>query len=156
MKVSEIAPLQESVQTFLGLIYELASNYKTQDICARYMATMMVIRDMDTRYKEEEHPLKANTMIDFLYGDVETTKKALNAFHARIQENPRARILWNKYVDQYMDIGFGPKAMQYQIEQLKSYFEGRKAQRTQHHEKTLVNNFAAAQDKIQQNYQELN
>ncbi|MNC12188.1 hypothetical protein D3C75_599020 [compost metagenome] len=155
LKVQEIIQLQESVQSFLDLIYQLADDPKKQDICSRYMATLMVIRDMDMRYTEEDHPLKSNTMIDFLYGDVETTKKALNAFRGRINANPRARILWTKYNDQFMDIGFGPKAMRYQIQKLADHFKRRKDERTAHHESTLVKNFVAAQDKIQSNYQEM-
>lgn len=155
LKVQEIIQLQESVQSFLDLIYQLADDPMKQDICARYMATLMVIRDMDLRYAEEDHPLKTNTMIDFMYGDVETTKKALSAFRDRIAENPRARILWSKYQNQFMDIGFGPKAMRYQIKQLADHFKRRKTERTTHHENILVKNFAAAQDKIQSNYQEM-
>lgn len=155
MKVQEITMIQESVQSLLDLIYQLADDHSKQDICARYMATLMVVRDMDLRYSEEDHPLKKNTMIDFLYGDQETTKKALSAFRTRIQENPRARILWTKYYDQYMDLGFGPKAMRFQIDRLAKHFQQRKVQRTTHHEQTLVNNFAAAQEKIQSNYQEM-
>lgn len=155
MKVQEIIQLQESVQSFLDLIDQIADDPSKQDVCARYMATMMVIRDMDMRYSAEDHPLKSNTMIDFLYGDVETTKKALNAFKLRIDENPRARILWNKYLDQYTDIGFGPKAMRYQIKKLADHFKRRKDERTAHHEQTLVKNFTAAQEKIQSNYQEM-
>lgn len=155
MKIKEIVQLRESVNNFLDKLNTLADDSTKQDICARYIATLMVIRDMDMRYKEEDHPLKANTMIDFIYGDDDTTKKALEGFKVRIQENPRARILWAKYVDQYMDFSFGPKAMRYQIKQLRTYFDQRKAERTSHHETTLVKNFAAAQQKVQDNYQEL-
>lgn len=155
MKVQEIVQLQESVNSLLDLIYQLSDDQTKQDVCARYMATLMVVRDMDMRYTEEDHPLKKNTMVDFLYGDQETTKKALNAFRARIQENPRARILWTKYYDQYMDIGFGPKAMKFQIGKLADHFKRRKDERTSHHEQTLVKNFTAAQEKIQSNYQEM-
>lgn len=155
LKVQEIIQLQESVHNFLDLINQLADDYTKQDICARYMATLMVIRDMDLRYSEEDHPLKSNTMIDFMYGDVETTKKALNAFKARISQNPRARILWTKYLDQFTDVGFGPKAMRYQIQKLADHFKRRKVERVTHHENTLVKNFVAAQEKIQSNYQEM-
>ncbi|MNQ75071.1 hypothetical protein D3C85_898510 [compost metagenome] len=155
MKIKEIIQLQESVTTLLDMLTKYADDPKQQDICARYVATLMVVRDMDMRYKEEDHPLKNNTMIDFLYGDAETTKKALNGFKRRIEENPRARILWSKYVDQYMDFSFGPKAMKYQIQQLRTHFDRRKAERTTHHETTLVKNFAQAQQKVQDNYQEL-
>lgn len=155
MKVQEITTIQESVQSLLDLIYKLSDDHTKQDICARYMATLMVVRDMDMRYTEEDHPLKKNTMIDFLYGNLETTKKALSSFRARIQENPRARILWTKYYNQYMDLGFGPKAMRFQIGKLVKHFQQRKIERTSHHEQTLVKNFAAAQDKIQSNYQEM-
>lgn len=155
MKIKEIIQLHESVDTFLQTMNQLADDPKRQDICARYLATMMVMRDMDMRYKEEDHPLKSNTMIDFVYGDAETTKKAINNFKLRIDENPRARILWMKYVDQYMDFSFGPKAMRYQIKQLGDYFNRRKAERTTHHETTLVKNFTQAQQKVQDNYQEL-
>lgn len=155
MKINEIIQLRESVDSLLQTVSQMADDYTKQDICARYVATMMVMRDMDMRYKEEDHPLKSNTMIDFIYGDPETTKKALNAFKSRINENPRARILWTKYVDQYMDTSFGSKAMHYQISQLKTYFDRRKAERTSHHETTLVKNFAQAQQKVQDNYQEI-
>ena len=155
MKIKEIIQLQESVYTFLDMLLQYADDPKQQDICARYVATMMVLRDMDMRYKEEDHPLKANTMIDYMYGDAETTKKALSGFKVRIDANPRARILWTKYVDQYMDFSFGPKAMRYQIKQLRDYFDRRKSDRTKHHETILVKNFAQAQQKVQDNYQEL-
>lgn len=155
MKIKEIVYLEESVYSFLELLTRYADDPKQQDVCARYIATMMVLRDMDMRYKDEDHPLKTNTMIDHMYGDAETTKRALNAFKIRISENPRARILWMKYVDQYMDFSFGPKAMRYQIRELKTYFDKRKSQRTTHHESTLVRNFTQAQQKIQNNYQEI-
>lgn len=155
MKIKEIVYLEESVYSFLELLTRYADDPKQQDVCARYIATMMVLRDMDMRYKDEDHPLKTNTMIDHMYGDAETTKRALNAFKIRISENPRARILWMKYVDQYMDFSFGPKAMRYQIRELKTYFDKRKSQRTAHHESTLVRNFTQAQQKIQNNYQEI-
>ncbi|MNC13752.1 hypothetical protein D3C75_615060 [compost metagenome] len=155
MKIKEIIPLHESVYTFLDQLIQFSDDGAQQETCARYVATMMVLRDMDMRYKEEDHPLKANTMIDYMYGDAETTKKALNGFKARIDANPRARILWTKYFDQYMDFSFGPKAMKFQIKHLRSFFDQRKAQRTTHHETTLVKNFAQAQQKVQDNYQEL-
>lgn len=154
MKAHDVIELKESVHSFLDTIYKKSKQHTEQDICARYLATIMVIRDMDIRYDDESHELKSNTMIDFLYGDDGVTRSALNNFNRRIQENPRARRLYEKYLLQFMDFDFGPKAMKFQIDQLHKYFEKRKGQRVKHHEDTLVNNFSRAQDKVKRDYEE--
>lgn len=154
MKTSDIIELQESVTTILDTIDAGADSHERRETNAKYVATLMLLRDMDLRYKTESHPLKSNTLIDYLYGDQAITRRALEAFHNRIQQNPRARRLMAKYVEQFMDYDYGAKAMRLRIKALRDHFNSRKDQRIKHHEETLVNNFNAAQDKFRADYQE--
>lgn len=154
MKAADIIELHESVSSILDTIHAGAEDHGRRQTNANYLATLMVLRDMDTRYKDEAHPLKSNTFIDYLYGDGQTTRKALETFHARIQENPRARRLMSKYVKQFLDHSYGGQAMRVRIKALRDHFVARKEQRVKHHEDTVVRNFNAAQDKFRADYQQ--
>lgn len=154
MKVAEILQLEESVTTVLDTIDKAAEDHGHRQTNANYLATLMVLRDMDLRYADEAHPLKSNTMLDFMYGENQTTRRALESFHKRIQENPRARILMKKYVEQFMDYSYGGTVMRNRIKILRDHFSKRKDSRIKHHEDTLVNNFNTAQDKFRADYQQ--
>lgn len=153
MKISDLI-LQESVTSVLDTIDNGAEDHSRRQTNANYLATLMVLRDMDLRYTEENHPLKSNTLLDYLYGEGQTTKRALEAFHSRIQQNPRARNLMKKYVEQFMDHSFGGKVMRTRVKILRDHFNKRREQRVKHHEDSLVNNFNTAQDKLRADYQQ--
>lgn len=114
---------------------------------AMYLATLMVMMDLDIRYKEEDHPQKANTFIDHLFGENRTTKRAVERFYSQLQKSPKARILFNKYVEQFMDDAFGATAMRNRIVDLNKHFSRRKQSRVKWHEDTIISNFLSAQDK---------
>lgn len=154
MKTSDVILLQESVEGMLSTIDTGADDHSRREVNANHLATLMVLRDMDLRYKNEDHPLKSNTFLDYLYGDGKTTKRAVDLFYKRIQENPRARNLMKKYVSQFMDYDYGAQAMRYRIRSLRDHFDKRKGERIKHHEDTIVNNFNAAQDKLRADYQQ--
>lgn len=152
MKISEITNISESVDSVLNAINASAEQHNVRQTNASYLATLMVIRDMDVRYSDEDHPLKSKTFIDYLYSDDTTTKKAINVFHKRIQENPRARILLKKYIEQFMDYSYGHQIMRNRIASLRDYFDKRKDQRIKHHEQSIVTNFNSAQEKFLADY----
>lgn len=154
MKVADIIVLNESVNSFLDTLSAKSEDHSIRQTAAEYLATMMVIRDMDLRYSAEDHPLKGNTMIDFLYGETGVTKRALDVFYRRIQATPKARILWQKYVDQFTDYDYGGKAMQLRIQALRKHFDKRKQERTKFHEDRIITNFNNAQDKIRSDYEQ--
>ena len=154
MKATDVILLQESVDSMLSVIDTAADDHGRREVNAKHLATLMVLRDMDLRYKNEDHPLKSNTFLDYLYGDGKTTKRAVDLFYKRIQENPRARNLMKKYVEQFLDYDYGAKAMRHRIRSLRDHFSKRKDQRVKHHEDTIVNNFNAAQDKLRADYQQ--
>lgn len=154
MKITDLLNLQESVTTILDTIDGGAEDQQHRQANANYLATLMVLRDMDLRYKDEAHPLKSNTLLDYLYSEGKTTRRALEAFHARIQENPRARNLMKKYVEQFMDHAYGGTVMRNRIKVLRDHFNKRKDERIKHHEDTVVKNFNTAQDKFRADYQQ--
>lgn len=142
--------LVESVLTVLDTIDEQCET--NGEACARYLATLMVLRDMGKLLKDESNPLQQNTYIDYLYGSPELALKAINHFYNRIQQNPRARRLFSKYELQFMDAGYGHVVMRTRIKSLRPYFEARKQSRLKFHEDTVVNNVIQSQDKIRKDY----
>lgn len=154
MKTSDLIELKESVDVVLNTLDAAAEDHHKRETVAKHLATLMVLRDMDLRYKDEADPLKSNTLIDYIYGEHAVTTRALNAFHRRIEENPRARKLMAKYVEQFMNYEFGAQAIRYRVKTLRDHFNKRKDQRVKFHEETLINNFNAAQDKLRADYQE--
>lgn len=150
MKVQSL--LTESVQSILDVISDKCESDKPT--CANYLATLVVLKDAGKLYQTEEHVLQKNTYIDFLYGSTETTVRALNLFYRRIQENPRARRLHARYVEQFMDDAYGHVIMRNRIETLRKYFDDRRTARLKYHENRLVDNIAAAQSKIADQHRE--
>lgn len=148
MKIQTI--LQESIHTILDTINGKCESDKPT--CARYLATIMVLKDMGKLLQTEEHHLQKNTYIDYLFGSEEHAIRALNLFYNRIQENPRARRLFNKYELQFLDHAYGHVVMRNRIEQLMPYFTRRKMERIKYHEDRLINNLSAAQDKVAAEY----
>lgn len=144
MKIQHI--LQEGISSILDAISAQCETDKAQ--CARYLSTIMVLKDMGKLLRTEDNELHKNTYIDYLYGTPEHAKLALNHFYNRIQENPRARRLFRKYELQFLDYGYGHAVMRNRIETLKPYFNQRKVDRIKYHEERLVNNLAKAQEKI--------
>lgn len=150
MKIQTI--LQESIGDILDAIDAQCEEKKAQ--CAKYLATIMVLKDMGKLLRDESHELQKNTYIDFLFGSVENAQKALNHFFNRIQENPRARKLLKHYEIQFLDHSYGHVVMRNRIESLRPYFNQRKMDRIKYHEDRLVNNLAQAQDKIASEYKD--
>lgn len=150
MKIQNL--LQESITSILDLIYDNCEKDKAN--CARYMAAIMVLKDMNGRLTAEDDPLQKHTYIDYMYGNTDQTKKALGKFYDRIQENPRARNLFKKYEKQFLDFEYGHTIMRNKIEMLKPHFNQRKIDRVKHHQDRLINNLAKAQDKIAAEYVE--
>lgn len=150
MKIQTI--LKEDIGTILDAIEARCEAEKPQ--CARYMATIMVLKDTGKLLASEEHELHQNTYIDYLFGNVEHAKLALNHFYNRIQENPRARNLFRKYELQFMDHAYGHTVMRNRIETLKPYFNQRKVDRIKYHEDRLITNLTKAQDKIAAEYKD--
>lgn len=148
MKIQSL--LQESIETILDAIYDNCESDKQN--CARYLAAIMVLKDMNGRLSTEDDPLQHHTYIDYMYGSTEQTKKALGKFFDRIQENPRARNLFKKYEKQFLDFEYGHTIMKNRIESLRPHFNQRKVDRVKHHQDRLVSNLAKAQDKIANDY----
>lgn len=148
MKIQNL--LKESISNILDTIHNNCENDKAN--CARYLATIMVLRDMGKRLREESNPLQKHSYIDYMYGDIDTAKRALGQFYNRIQENPRARNLMGKYEEQFLDDGYGHQIMRNRIESLRPYFNQRMLDRVKYHEDRLVNNLAKAQDKLTAEY----
>ncbi len=144
MKVQTL--LQESIHNILDAIDQQCESDKAT--CARWLATIMVLKDMGKLLKDEADPLHNNTYIDYLYGEVGHAKLALSHFYRRIQENPRARNLLKKYETQFKDYAYGHTVMRNRIETLKPYFNQRKVDRVSYHEDRLVSNVIKAQDKL--------
>ena len=150
MKIQNL--LQEDIGTILDTINATCETNKAQ--CARYLSTVMVLKDMGKLLPSEDHKLHKNTYIDYLFGAPEHAKLALNHFYKRIQENPRARRLFRKYEVQFLDHAYGHTVMRNRIETLKPYFNQRKVSRIKYHEDRLITNLAKAQDKIAAEHKE--
>lgn len=148
MKIQSL--LKENIHGILDIIHDTCETDKAN--CARYLSTIMLMKDMGKRLREEGDELQKNTYIDYMYGTPEVAKRALGLFYERIQENPRARNLFKKYETQFLDDAYGHVVMRNRIDQLRPYFNQRMIDRVKYHEDRLVDNLSRAQDKLAKDY----
>lgn len=122
--------LVEGISSIFDRISQLKST--DQATAARYTTTLLVMRDMIKGLPMED-PLMKHTYVDYLYQSYDQTIKCLNLFYNRIQQNPRARTLFNKYEIQMLDAGYGQEVIEYRLRQLVPFFTQMKTKRTEYH-----------------------
>lgn len=117
-------------------VFDRISSLKTSDqtTAARFTATLLVMRDMIKGLPMED-PLMKHTYVDYLYHGYDQALKCLNLFYGRIQENPRARTLFNKYEVQMLDAGYGAEVIDYRLSQIIPFFNKMQVERTEYHKR---------------------